>query len=1413
MNRTIRALACASALLFTLSIESPALAAASDGVPEVLRPWIDWTLHDVSDARCPRLDGGERNCGFASSMSLSIEESGASFRIRASAFRDGVPLELPGQAGSWPQNVRVDGTAAAVVAQDGKPRILLAAGAHRIEGRLAWQRAPAQIALPAQYAQISVSLRGREVRPDDEGIVWLSRPSAAPAEQDSMTTRIFRRVVDDVPAQVETAIELDVAGHPREITVPMALLPGFTALQLRGSLPMRLDGGNLRVQAVAGKSWLYVTGRQDHAIADLKLPAGAPPEIWSFQAVDQVRRVEVQGPVSVDPRQADVPQDWQSLPAWRVAAGQLLQLKERHRGDASQSRGRLTLARTLWLDEDGAGLTFRDQLSGEYAGPQGAGITPGAPWRLNMQAPYELGRAALNGQDQYLTRDATSGLAGLEVRGASLNLQADGRLTAPTASLPVSGWVGDLQGASAQLNVAPGWRLIHASGVEHAEDAWTARWTLWDLFLALLVCFAASRVFGWLTAAVLGAAFVLTWTVPGAPGWWWLVPVMGAAAQRAAGDFGRLQRLAGWIKRAGLLAVGIGVVTFSVGQLRSALHPALEQTGWRNERLLAEFEPQRQAQMAEAAGGLAGNEPVEPAPMQADALTKKSTRSRGNVSSLASPAPASLPALQAKVQRYESVDPAAKVQTGPGVPSWQWRSYRLSWAGPVKAEQTMRLWLAPPWLVRMGNVVSVILLLVALWLMAGRPRSLPPGLAAGSMRAGIPPTDTVVNTAVPVGLTAAGFLMSAVLAAALLAPAAPVQAQQSRAQATPTVAPPAPGTDGWQALMQQLRERLLEAPPCAPACAGVSRLTIGAHGETVELRLQVHAMAESVLVLPGGPAWRAARNEIDGHEGDFSDRGERQVAVRVPTGVHVVTRTLSAAGADEIAIALPQSPGVVDASLDGWSLSGLREDGTVEGPLNLVRVKRHDAAGSTAASGGDAGVAPFARIERTLSFASRWHVATSVQRLDGGSRPQTVQVPLLPGEAITAANIKVEGGMALLTLAPGGQAQFTSDLDIRSPVVLQSARRSDQFEVWNVEATTLWSVKTDGIAPVLRVRDGLWSPQWRPWPGESASLTVQRPEGVAGSTLTIDEAQVHAQPGERATDSSAMVLMRASLGGTHRLKLPAGATLLTLKKDGRQLQPYTEADSVPIQIEPGTHRIELTWRQERGIAARFEIPRLDLGSPAVNLTVTSSVPADRWLLLTWGPTTGPAVLFWSMLLVLVGLAVAGAKLVASPLSLPAWIVLAIGAGQAGLTPALIVLGFMVATAARERAGARLSGWKFDLAQIIYLVFAVAAVATLLAAVRNGLLGQPSMLVQGFGSSDQMLRWFQDRSSGLTPQAALISVPLWVWRLAMLAWSVWIALTIVRIARWVWIAFSAGGRWKKLGWGKAKPAPMPETPAA
>ena len=71
-----------------------------------------------------------------------------------------------------------------------------------------------------------------------------------------------------------------------------------------------------------------------------------------------------------------------------------------------------------------------------------------------------------------------------------------------------------------------------------------------------------------------------------------------------------------------------------------------------------------------------------------------------------------------------------------------------------------------------------------------------------------------------------------------------------------------------------------------------------------------------------------------------------------------------------------------------------------------------------------------------------------------------------------------------------------------------------------------------------------------------------------------------------------------------------------------------------------------------------------------------------------------------------------------------------------------------------------------------------------------------MQVRGTGSNASLLRWFTDRSEARLPTATMVSVPILVYRGAMLAWALWIALALLRWLRWGWGAFSAGGTWKK-----------------
>jgi hypothetical protein len=70
-----------------------------------------------------------------------------------------------------------------------------------------------------------------------------------------------------------------------------------------------------------------------------------------------------------------------------------------------------------------------------------------------------------------------------------------------------------------------------------------------------------------------------------------------------------------------------------------------------------------------------------------------------------------------------------------------------------------------------------------------------------------------------------------------------------------------------------------------------------------------------------------------------------------------------------------------------------------------------------------------------------------------------------------------------------------------------------------------------------------------------------------------------------------------------------------------------------------------------------------------------------------------------------------------------------------------------------------------------------------------------MQIAGNGSGAGLLRWYQDRI-GQQPDAGwMLSVPLLAYRIAMLAWALWLAQALVGWLRWGWQSYGEGGLWR------------------
>jgi hypothetical protein len=103
---------------------------------------------------------------------------------------------------------------------------------------------------------------------------------------------------------------------------------------------------------------------------------------------------------------------------------------------------------------------------------------------------------------------------------------------------------------------------------------------------------------------------------------------------------------------------------------------------------------------------------------------------------------------------------------------------------------------------------------------------------------------------------------------------------------------------------------------------------------------------------------------------------------------------------------------------------------------------------------------------------------------------------------------------------------------------------------------------------------------------------------------------------------------------------------------------------------------------------------------------------------------------------------------------------------------------------------------FNLVQILLIALTLASLAILFIAVEQGLLGSPDMQIAGNQSTAFKLNWYQDRSPSVLPTASVVSLPLMSYRIMMLIWSLWLAISLLNWLKWGWECFSNDALWKK-----------------
>ncbi|MDR1424990.1 MAG: hypothetical protein LBI92_10385 [Azoarcus sp.] len=1379
-------------------------------IPEALKPWKAWVLRGREDWLCPEVAGAHRPdfCAWPGDLKLSMSNAGVRFDQVWEIQRRSA-AGLPGSREHWPEQVTVDGEVHPVLERGGMPIVWLLPGRHTVGGFIPWQERPRTLAVPASVALVSLTIDGLALpAPARRGNVLdigsaASEPGPERAE-DSVDYQIYRKLSDGIPARLSTRVRFKVSGKARELSVPDMLPAHFVPVRLVSPWAARLDqDGRLRVQAVPGQATVEIEARLDEPLQSVvpKLGQGRMQEVWSYEAAPSLRATAVipgkaGGVSAVDPRQAGVPDDWALLPAFAVGVEAKFDIEQHSRGQGELDNQRLTLQREMWLDFSGDGFFARDRIEGDMR----------QEWRFDVAKPYTLERAdsrALRGGAEIaptpgggdtsallVTHGANERLSGVEWRQKEVTLNAGVRLAAgPFSRVPVTGWHQSFDSVEATLHLPYGYWLLAVPGADAvSSNVWMERWTVFDLFFVALFALLAWRLLGAMGGIVASVYLILAATEPFAPVLSFAAVVTLALLHRALpnGRVRRPLRYGQWLALVCFLAT---TAAFASMQLGYVLYPQLEGS---DGGALVRRDAARGLDVAahnvvasEVAEQFSDAESApEPAPapsviapnMEADSvlapLRKKALKPQSRLGlSAAYP-----------LQRYAQ---STVTQTGGGEPAWDLgRQYRLHWSGPVTETRNVYFLISPPWLTRLVRLAMLALLgILAVRLfrtvfpLGSQPDSPPRGAEHQSLA--VTPPAAPLALAVGVGLA---------LFAVALSPS-PVAAANSDAAYPPP------------ALLEEFKARLLEAPACAPHCIDVSEARIDAGSQALRVTLAVHVEAPASLALPEPDERSALRNvRVDGAVRPVLRVGGNSY-VALSRGVHRI-RIEYALGSDTAALGFPLPPARVGFVGQGWRVEGIDEGRLLSETLNFSRI----ATGTEGDDGASVRAAqefpPYVQVRRDFDFGLDWSIETRVVRVAPAEGGFTFPVPLLPGEHVTTPGVKVQDGQALAVFSGNAGAAFwTSLLDKKRTIELIAPPLPERAETWRVSVSPAWHLEWDKGVPVTLPPETGGNGvvfEFHPLPGERLVLKLSQPVKTEGSTQAIDRVRLESRIGRHASDHVLTFALRASQGGEQRLVLPQGIELIEARRSGAVLNVQVRGGALSLPVAPGMQSYTLVLRQHGEAGWMAATPAIDLGMPAANVDLRVRLDEQRWVLDTRGPLVGPSVLYWCELAAALLIAFLLMRSGRTALSGRQWLLLVLGFSTFSWAALLLVVLWLFVLEWRVRSTA-CAAWpavKFNAMQGGIAALTVVLAAVLISAISSGLLGVPEMDIRGYGSSAIQLNWFVDSSPGILPSGEVFSLPIWIYRLLMPAWTLWLVYSLMLWLKRGAAAWIGNGYWKK-----------------
>lgn len=922
---------------------------------------------------------------------------------------------------------------------------------------------------------------------------------------------------------------------------------------------------------------------------------------------------------------------------------------------------------------------------------------------------------------------------GVENRYPDTKIEATGHV-AKSQFTRITGWDTELERLDMTLNLPPGHRLFSTSGVDKVSSSWRQNWGIWSVFVLLIATVLVARSQGYLTAGCVFFSMLFTLQEPNAP-IIWLINLIIATIVYQHQPFDKLKTGCKAYLILSLVIVLGSSLYFAVQQVRSSVYPQLERSHTEVKR----------APMAEASLSQ-----IQPPPVTTRARDAQQKQPE-----------------QYEVERIEVTGSNIKAvdllqdkyllnqipQTGAGQVNWQWHQYSLRWLSPVTPEQEFSLIILNPWQNAVFKLLGVMLLLATLLLLFKHKI---------------------------LSLLKTPHQGAALLLLPLLLPL-----QEAEANTFPDAQ-----------LRQELKQRLQQAPLCAPECASIQRFTLSEGEGMLNIMLEVNVATRTAIALPRAQHWYLNTLDVDGTNTGVLSYVNGWHYLNLEAGNRKVRLSGHVPDVDSLQFQFNQAPRILDvSSLSHWKAQGVKGSSLATRTLTLARERPQTSSSGTSSR---YAYVPVIHIERRFTFDKEWLLTTRVTRLAPESKAINLSLPLISGESVMSADFTVKDGVIELNIpADEDDLSWESRIPVKSLMTLTASKNPHQAEVWSFLVSPQWHIEFEGQPLVIDDLDeqDYFRFEFHPGKGESLKLSASKPKAIAGNTLTFDRVNAELKQGARLESLTLELTYRSTQAQEHLIQLPPEFKLEKVTQDGQRLQLQTDKAQVSLPVKPGQHQLQLTLSRRTSPSFLWHFPRFNLNAPVANISTQIHPGADRWLLWTRGPVMGPAVLYWGECLAFILIALILSRYPFSPLNTVQWLILGLGLSMNNWGILMLIVSWFAALHFSKARPQSLPAHWFNASQGFLYALTGFVIISLVISIPMSLLGHPDMGIQGYDSYNRLLNWYSDRSEGTLSEITVLSLPKLVYQGVMLAWVLWLCFAAIGWGKWAFKRLGHQGYWK------------------